>query len=125
MGFWIFMIIMLLLIPIIMICFGKYFIKSAPKKINIVFGYRSSMSMKNNETWKFAHNHCGKLWYNLGRFLLLSVPLMFFVLGKSEDTIGYFGLIIVTIQTVFLVGSFFPTERALKKKFDENGNKIK
>lgn len=40
------MVVMLLLIPIAMIFFGKYFIKSAPKEISMAFGYRTSMSMK-------------------------------------------------------------------------------
>lgn len=57
MGFLIFMVIMLLLTPLTMIGFGKYFIKSAPKEINGAFGYRTSMSMKNKDTWQFAHNY--------------------------------------------------------------------
>ena len=50
MGFWIFMLIMDLLIPVTMIGFGSYFMKNAPKEINAVFGYRTSMSMKNKDT---------------------------------------------------------------------------
>ena len=55
MGFWIFMLIMDLLLPFTMIGFGRYFTKKAPKEINSVFGYRTSMSMKNKDTWEFAH----------------------------------------------------------------------
>lgn len=50
MGFWIFMLIMDLLIPFTMIGFGKMFLKKAPDQINYVFGYRTSMSMKNQDT---------------------------------------------------------------------------
>ena len=50
MGFWIFMLIMDLLLPFTMIGFGRYFMKKAPKEINSVFGYRTSMSMKNKDT---------------------------------------------------------------------------
>ena len=46
MGFWIFMLVMILLIPITMIGFGKLFLKQAPGEINAVFGYRTTMSMK-------------------------------------------------------------------------------
>ena len=56
MGFWIFMLITDLLIPVIMTVFGWYFIKQAPKNINYLFGYRTEMSMKNEDTWKFAHS---------------------------------------------------------------------
>ena len=62
MGFWIFMLIMDLLLPFTMIGFGRYFMKKAPKEINSVFGYRTSMSMKNKDTWEFAHKYCGKVW---------------------------------------------------------------
>ena len=62
MGFWFFMLFMNLLMPLIMIGLGRYFMKNAPGNINIVFGYRTSMSMKNQEPWKFAHEYCGKLW---------------------------------------------------------------
>ena len=61
MGFWIFMLIMDLLLPFTMIGFGRYFMKKAPKEINSVFGYRTSMSMKNKDTWEFAHKYCGKV----------------------------------------------------------------
>lgn len=126
MVFWIFMIVMDLLIPFTMVGFGKYFIKNAPKEINEVFGYRTSMSMKNKETWEFAHRYCGKLWLTIGFFMLIpSVIAMLFVIGKDESVVGTFGGIICGIQLVFLVGSIFPTERALKSNFDEHGNRKK
>lgn len=49
MGFWIFMLIMDLLIPFTMIGYGRSFSKKAPKEINAVYGYRTSMSMKNSD----------------------------------------------------------------------------
>ena len=61
MGFWIFMLIMVLLIPLMMIGFGRLFLKKAPGTINAAFGYRTSMSMKNKDTWEFAHRYCGRL----------------------------------------------------------------
>lgn len=122
MVFWAFMLLMLLITPLIMILFGRYFIKSAPKEINSLFGYRTAMSMKNNDTWNFAHNYWGKLWYNLGRIILplTTLPLLF-VINKNVDIIGIFSLLLILIQVICLIGAIFPTERALKKVFDENG----
>lgn len=51
MGFWIFMLMMNLLIPLSMIGFGWMFLKSPPKEINAVFGYRTRRSMLNPDTW--------------------------------------------------------------------------
>ena len=124
MGFWIFMLIMDLLIPFTMVGFGKYFIKKAPKEINAVFGYRTPMSMKNKETWEFAHHYCGKVWLIMGYIILiLSVISMLFVIGKDENAVGTFGGVLCGIQIVFLIASIFFTERALKNNFDEHGNR--
>ncbi len=46
MGFWIFMLLMDLLIPLTMVVFGKMFMTKSPKNINAVFGYRTTMSTK-------------------------------------------------------------------------------
>lgn len=124
MGFWIFMLIMDLLIPFTMIGFGYFFLKKAPKNINTLFGYRTTMSMKNKDTWEFAHKYCGKLWYVWGMILLfLTVIPMLWVLGKSEDMIGTIGGILCGIQMIPLIGCIFPTEHALKRHFDANGNR--
>ena len=124
MGFWIFMMIMELLIPLIMIIFGKYFSKQAPKEINYLFGYRTSMSMKNKDTWEFAHKYCGKLWLKIGSIMfVVSFIIMFFVIGKSEQVIGTWGGTLIVAQMVVLVASIFPTERALRKNFDKYGNR--
>lgn len=71
MGFWIFMMIMSLLIPITMIGFGSHFIKNAPKDINYLFGYRTGMSMKNKDTWEYAHHYSGKIWRITGWVTLI------------------------------------------------------
>lgn len=124
MGFWIFMMIMDLLVPVTMIGFGACFLKQAPGTINWAFGYRTEMSMKNKDTWEFAHNYIGKLWYRIGLILLpFSVIPMLFVLGKDKDTIGNLGAAITMLQLVLLIVPIFPTERALKKTFDKRGNR--
>ena len=50
------------LIPTIMIIFGLLWKNNPPRSINWVYGYRTPMSMKNLETWKFAHSHNAKIW---------------------------------------------------------------
>ena len=122
MGFWIFMLLMDLLIPLTMVGFGKLFMTKSPKNINTAFGYRTTMSMKNKDTWEFAHKYCGKLWFKCGFVLLpLSVIPLMFVFNKGMDTIGVVGGIVCAVQLVPLIGSIFPTEAALKKTFDKNG----
>ena len=123
-GFWVFMLIMVLLIPIIMITFGKLFSKKAPKDVNYTFGYRTKRSMMNMETWMFAHAYIGKLWFICGLLLFpLSAVVMTFVFGKGPDTVGIAGGILTIVQMIIVIGTILPTENALKKSFDEYGRR--
>lgn len=124
MPFWIFMLIFDLLIPFTMIGFGRYFMKTAPKKINALFGYRTSMSMKNQDTWQYAHHYSGRFWYRSGIILFpLTILGMLCFIGKTNDSITAVGLIICIIQMIPLLGVIIPTESALRRHFDEDGNK--
>ncbi len=122
MWFWWFMFICNLLIPILMIVGGRMMWKCPPKKINGVLGYRTNRSMKNIDTWKFAHNYCGRLWWKIGWIMLIPsaiVQLPFF--NNSDSTVGTVGGIICVIQCVILIVSIFPTERALRRNFTDDG----
>lgn len=124
MGFWIFMLIMDVWIPITMIGLGKYFMNKAPKEINAAFGYRTSMSMKNRDTWEFAHKYCGRIWYVSGLIILpISIIAVLGVINKNKDIVGMVGSIVCSIQLIPLICAIFPTEKALKKTFDKNGNR--
>lgn len=122
MWFWWFMFFCNLLIPILLIIAGRMMWKHCPKQINGILGYRTRRSMQNTDTWKFAHDYCGRLWWKIGWIML---PLSIFVqlpfVHSSDDLIGIAGGIICTIQCIVLVLSIFPTEIALKKTFSENG----
>jgi hypothetical protein len=55
--------------------------------------------MKNMDTWNFAHDYCGRLWWKMAWNML--IPSI--------------------VQCVFLIISIFPTEMALRKKFTDEG----
>ena len=122
MWFWWFMLCCDLMIPLLMIVIGRLMWKRPPQKINSLIGYRTSRSMKNMDTWHFAHHYCGKLWWRIGWIILvpsLIIHLPFY--GASDDAIGIVGLILTFIQIAVLIGSIFPTEKALKRTFTEEG----
>ena len=52
-----------------------------------------------------------------------TVILMLLVIGKNMEVVGTVGAIITGVQLVFLIGSIFPTEIALRKNFDKNGKR--
>ena len=122
--FWIFVLAFDLLIPLLMLGFGRSFIKNPPTEINPGYGYRTTMSSKNRDTWDFAQRYMGKVWYKWGRVLLVPsfVPLLF-VLGRDVGTVGVVGLVVSGMQLVVMLGSTLTTERALKKNFDKNGKR--
>ena len=123
-GFWIFMVITDLLIPFIMIGLGKTFMNQPPQKINYLFGYRTAMSMKNRDTWEFAHKYCGRLWFKLGLVLLpVSVLPLLLVFGKDDTIVGMVGKIVCCVQIIPLVVSAIFTENALRKEFDKTGKR--
>lgn len=122
MGFWIYMLFVASIIPLLMFGFGAYFRKNAPKEINPYFGYRTKRSMRNQETWQYAHKHCGKLWFVIGLIMLFlsyaAMVVMLLTLSRDTTTVGTYGGIVIGVQCIILIASCFPTEFALKKKFD-------
>ena len=124
MGNWFMMLGFNLLIPAIMLGAGKLFLKKAPKDINWIFGYRTTMSMKNQDTWDFANRYMGKLWFRWGLILspISAVPMLL-VLGSGEDTVGGVCGAVTFLQIIPLLISIAVTERALRRHFDKDGNR--
>ena len=113
-----------LLIPVVVIVTGRIMWKHYPKNINGLVGYRTTLSMKNMDTWKFAHDYCGKLWWKIGWLMIIPSALVHIPLYHSdENTIGVAGGILVTIQCIILIVSIYPTEQALKKNFNDDGTR--
>ena len=123
-GFWVFMLVCNLLIPVCMLGFGKYFRNKAPGRINMLFGYRTPRSTKNRDTWEFAHHYFGRLWYRLGLIMLpVTLAVMLPVFGKSIDSVGFYGSIVSLVQIVVMLVPIWFTESALKHTFDEDGKR--
>ena len=124
MDFWWFMAMVNALLPAILIGFGKYFMRHAPRDINPFFGYRTARSMQNMDTWNFAHHYCGKVWFLGGLAALpLSLLILLCVRGQSEDAIAAVGLCVTAAQIIFLFVSVALTEAGLKKAFDAQGRR--
>ena len=124
MGFWLYCTAMTLLVPIIMLYFGRRFQKRPPKNINSLYGYRTARSMRNQETWDFAHQVCGKIWFWAGAIMLpLSLLAMLPAQGRDVEAVGTWCIPVVGVQLAVLVGSIFPVERALKRNFDQFGGR--
>lgn len=123
--FWLFVLAFDLLLPVVMIFFGREFMKNPPAEINPGYGYRTAMSSKNQDTWDFAQKYMGEVWYRAGKVLLIpSVLPLLLVLGRDVGTVGKVGMIACGAQLVVMLGSILVVERALRKTFDKNGNRL-
>lgn len=124
MWFWIIIFCSFLFIPLLMIILGKIMFLNPPKKINYIFGYRTYLSMKNKDTWVFAHKTCGKLWWKIGWIMFfVSAASCFPFINSDRKTIGIFVSVLCIIQCFVLIGSIFPVERALKRNFNSDGSR--
>lgn len=122
--FWCFMLVMALLIPGCMVGFGRSFMKNPPGEINGGYGYRTSRSMRNRETWAFAHAYSGRFWYRAGRITLaVSFVWMLLLFGKEVGVVGNSGLVLTALQMLPFLAVIPATERALKREFDDYGRK--
>jgi uncharacterized membrane protein len=121
---WMFMVVMVIIIPLIMIIMGKSFIKKPPSKINHFFGYRTKMSMKNMDTWTFAHQYYGNLCWKAGVIMLpLSLIPMIFLFGQNDDILSIAVTVIMLIQAGGVIAPAIPTEKTLKETFNKNGSR--
>ena len=121
-----FNLIMTMLIPLIMVVCGWLFMHGIPKDRNSLFGYRTAMSTKNDDTWRFAHEYCGRLWLIIG-LILLAVTTVFMVLSMSMDPerVAFISGILMMIYVVPLLATVAATESAMKKTFDTRGKRKK
>ena len=114
-----------LVLPIILILFGIFLgIAGRPRKIRWLVGYRTSMSMKNQATWEFANSYAGKMLMLVG-VTILPFSIRAFVDGTRTFVPGVLGVVqmVFAVSILFLIIIF--TEAALRKEFDENGERRK
>lgn len=124
MGIWFMMLGFNLLIPVILLVAGRLFLKNAPKDINWIIGYRTDMSMKNEDTWSFAHQTAGAFWWKWGWVVLVfDIIAMLLLLGRSVEIISFVGCILMFLQLIPLFAVIPHTQKALKTVFDKNGNR--
>ena len=124
MTMWITMTATALLVPAVMVVFGAVFLKKPPKKINGWYGYRTSRSMASQAAWDFAHRICAEIWIRWGLVLLIvSALALAAIVPLGQQRAVWASTWICLLQLIPLLGSIVPVERALKKTFDQDGNR--
>ena len=115
-------------VPVIMfisgyIAFEKIAWKEKPKDNSWQYvispGYATGASMRSQETWRFANQHCGN-WYMRGSVPLLVISELILYFFQHY---AYTADLIVLGQMIFVLMPFFLTEHAINKTFDRQGNR--
>lgn len=114
-----------LLIPAILLIGGWLLYYRTPKTINLIYGYRTGLSMKNQDTWNFANKMCGRVWLCWGGPLFaLSLLVQLFFIYASEDAFVIMTLVLEGIQLVVIFASIYVVQKAMKQTFDKDGNRM-
>lgn len=113
-----------LLVPIIITISGLLMKYKPPKKMNSFIGYRSSMSRLNMDTWKFAHDLCGRIWIRVGIImfifsLIIQIPFLFL----NNNIFDAISIILEMSQLIIIIVATLPVEKALNDNFDKNGKR--
>lgn len=122
MGFFLFMLVCTLLIPLVMLLFGYRWRENPPKKINILYGFRTARSMSDKNAWDYAHKRCGAIWVKLGWFTALvtvAVMAVLAVFTMDVAVVGIVGGIVVCVQIIPMLVPLFLVERELKQEFGD------
>ncbi len=116
---------LMVLVPLVQLVAGLLMWLRPPARINPIYGYRTKLSMKNEDTWAFAHRHCGRLWTFVGLgLLLLSAAVAVWALARGGTELTLTEMLLLCGQVVALLLSIVPTEVAMRRTFDRKGRRL-
>ena len=108
-----------LTIGLILFTVGLLFKMFPPSKINLIYGYRTTTSRRNLDTWKVANS------YSAG--LMTFEGLILIVIGILTTFIHYNKAIGIALGILLMFSSFIllvvATEKHLNKLFDKDGSR--
>lgn len=84
-----------------------------PKKINHLYGYHTSNSMKSQESWDFAQEYSAKKMMKMGAYIT-TLSLLAWSIDFQYSWSVWIALVIVTISPLLML---LQVEIELKKRF--------
>lgn len=107
------------ILAIMILTLTGYFRTYQPDKVNRIFGYRTSFSMKNQETWKEANQFSSRLQFKFALFFTVFTLFSYFLIGGI--TSFYLSCAFLTVISIAVIPL---TEYHLRKKFDHQGKPV-
>ncbi|WP_424961326.1 SdpI family protein [Ekhidna sp.] len=87
-----------------------------PKNRNWIYGYRTTRSMKSQESWDASNKHSLQLMIWIGIITTVLQIILFLLFDPATALITA-----CCIMCILLVGSMFIIEKYLKENFDSEG----
>lgn len=115
-----------LILPVIMLITGRAMFNSPSDDTSmgmVGYGYKSKRSLASRASKSFADKYAGKV-FTIYALVMLPLSLIASIILVANG-IYFKGLsVIMVVQIICLCTVHIPVERALKKNFDENGERI-
>jgi uncharacterized membrane protein len=96
--------------------FSLIFYFFPPKKINLIYGYRTNKTIKNDTIWKFANSFFTKQFLKYSSISFVATLFLAYI-SKSLSWQP------MAIMLLSLAVSVIKTEQEISKNFDEEGEK--
>ncbi|MDO6490764.1 MULTISPECIES: SdpI family protein [unclassified Cellulophaga] len=100
----------------IFILLGLFQLKFPPKKINSIYGYRTSKSMLNQNRWNFAQKYASIQLIKIG-FVLVLLSLLSIIYQPNKEISILIGIVLLLTSVITLI---LKVEKAIDSKFKEN-----
>ena len=111
-----------LVVPLALSVVGiVWHIRPPKRESSSLLAYRTNLSQRSEETWRFAHRMCARLWLRMG--VILGVVTLAILIIFGRECQPYFLWIIVG-QMALLCASALIVDMALKGGFDEDGKPV-
>jgi uncharacterized membrane protein len=98
-------------IGVIFILLGMIVKRFPPKKINMIYGYRTSQSMQNQEKWDFAQRYFARESVKFG-FCMAGISIAGLVWHPGELVATAISLSLMILIAIFII---YRVEKALRK----------
>lgn len=112
-----------ILIPLLLLILCWYTYKFPPKKINGVYGYRTSSSMKSQQNWDYAQKIFPTYFFYSILIFVVEIILikMFFYHVVKEHKVEFFVFLITGLSTIHVLG-IIPIIESKIKQFEKNNS---
>ncbi len=116
------MYLLMLAVPVCAVVLGFMCWRCPPKGPTWAYGYRSRRARASTESWLFAQNLAGQIWYFLGLVMLIGSFLVVRKLSMENIESAFAtASILIVVQLVLVCLCQLPTEYLLLRRFDRFG----